>query len=89
MLSFALALLLMLSITSIAFAAGGEDSDNAPQFDPIFELIENIAEVPQNDASSAVPDRTVITGTITDASIIQSLVSVVTIFRPNYFRRKE
>ena len=50
----------MLSITSIAFAAGGEGSDNAPQFDPIFELIENIAEVPQNDASSAVPDRTVI-----------------------------
>lgn len=89
MLSFALALLLMLSITSIAFAAGGEGSDNAPQFDPIFELIENIAEVPQNDVSSAVPDRTVITGTITDASIIQSLVSVVTIFRPNYFRRKE
>jgi len=75
MLSFALALLLMLSITSIAFAAGGEGSDNAPQFDPIFELIENIAEVPQNDASSAVPDRTVITGTITDASIIQSLVN--------------
>ena len=44
MLSFALALLLMLSITSIAFAAGGEGSDNAPQFDPIFELIENIAK---------------------------------------------
>ena len=30
MLSFALALMLMLSITSTAFAAGEEGSDNAP-----------------------------------------------------------
>lgn len=75
MLSFALALMLMLSITSTAFAAGEEGSDNAPQLDPIFELTDNIAEAPQNDASSAAPDRTVITGTITDASTIQSLVN--------------
>lgn len=75
MLSFALALMLMLSITSTAFAAGEEGSDNAPQLDPIFELTDNIAEAPQNDTSSAAPNRTVITGTITDVSTIQSLVN--------------
>ncbi len=77
MLSFALALMLMLSITSTAFAAGEEGSDNAPQLDPIFELTDNIAEAPQNDTSSAAPNRTVITGTITDVSTIQSLVMMV------------
>lgn len=30
--------MLMLSITSTAFSAGEEGSDNAPQLDPIFEL---------------------------------------------------
>lgn len=75
MLSFALALMLMFSITSTAFAAGEESSGNAPQIDHIFELTDNIAQVPQSGTFSTAPDRTVITGTITDANIIQSLVN--------------
>lgn len=73
--SFALSLMLMLSITSTAFATDKEGSDNAPRRDPFFDLIENIAVVSQSNAFSADTGKTVITGTITDANIIQSLVN--------------
>lgn len=74
-LSFALALMLMLSITSTAFAAGEEGTDNAPRIDPIFELTNSITEVPQSNTFSAAPDKTVITGTITDVNTIQTLIN--------------
>ena len=40
---FMLAIIMMLSMTVTAFAAGNNNSENAPHIDPIFDLVDEIS----------------------------------------------
>lgn len=73
--SFILALTMIFSITTTAFASGEEIPKSEPQLDTIFELADNVTVEPQSDAFSTISSSTVVTGTITDASKIRTLVN--------------
>ena len=78
---FVLAIIMMLSMTVTAFAAGNNNSENAPHIDPIFDLVDEISMVPQNGTltttteSIALNEKTVVpqaTAPTTPISITKS-----------------
>lgn len=71
---FMLAIIMMLSMTVTAFAAGNNNSENAPHIDPIFDLVDEISMVPQNGTLTTTTESIVVTGTISDADKIQELL---------------
>lgn len=72
---FMLAIIMMLSMTVTAFAAGNNNSENAPHIDPIFDLVDEISMVPQNGTLTTTTESIVVTGTISDADKIQALIN--------------
>lgn len=72
---FVLAIIMMLSMTVTAFAAGNNNSENAPHIDPIFDLVDEISMVPQNGTLTTTTESIVVTGTISDADKIQALIN--------------
>jgi len=59
---FMLAIIMMLSMTVTAFAAGNNNSENAPHIDPIFDLVDEISMVPQNGTLTTTTESIVVTG---------------------------
>lgn len=70
-----LAVAMLLSMSTTAFAANDGGYENEPQYAPFFDLMDDVSISLQERNSSTLADNLEITGTITDADKIQVLVN--------------
>lgn len=78
-LSVVLAIVMLLSMATTAFAAENSSGDNEPALDSLFDLVDEISFAPQG--TTATTNNIVVTGTISDVDKILALVNDGTVER--------